>query len=168
MDPTLLRRSYDRSADRYDEMFAAQQRPKIEALFAALPRPLPTPVVDLGAGTGLVARFTDLAPICIDASMAMLSLCPAARRVQADMRSLPLPNASFRLAFAVTSLIDFEPALPAITELARILPAGGLAALSVLKIENIPSLRDALSRDGLTVLSRLDLGQDLGFICRRT
>jgi SAM-dependent methyltransferase len=167
VDLDVLRRSYDRFAPRYDEIFEAQQRPKIEALLAALPRPLPVPALDLGCGTGLVARISGLDAVCVDASHAMLARCPGLRRLQADMARLPLADAVFGLAFAVTSLIDFEPDLPAIAELARVLRPEGFAALSVLKIENVPALEAAFAREGLAVVARLDLGQDVGFVCRR-
>ena len=47
MEFDVLRRSYDRFADRYDLVFTTQQRPKALALLAALPSPLPTPTIDL-------------------------------------------------------------------------------------------------------------------------
>jgi SAM-dependent methyltransferase len=167
MDADLLRRSYDRFAADYDEVFAPQQTPKILALLDALPRPLPAPAVDLGCGTGLVARLSGLDLLCVDASRGMLARCPAPRRLQADMARLPLPDAAFGLAFAVTSLIDFGPALPEVSEIARILRPGGLAAVSVLKREDVAALERAFARERLAIEVRLDLNEDAGFVCRR-
>jgi SAM-dependent methyltransferase len=167
MELGLLRRSYDRVAAEYDEVFAPQQTPKIRALLAALPRPLPGPGVDLGCGTGLVARLSGLDLLCVDASRGMLARCPSPRRVQADMARLPLPSGAFGLAFAVTSLIDFGPALPEVSEIARILRPGGLAAVSVLGREDVAALEAAFAREGLAVEARLDLNEDEGWVCRR-
>ncbi len=167
MDVELLRRSYDRFAAEYDEVFTGQQTPKIQGLLAALSRPLPAPAVDLGCGTGLVARLSGLDLLCVDASGGMLARCPAPVRVQADMARLPFRDAAFGLAFAVTSLIDFGPALPEVSEIARILRPGGLAAVSVLKREDVGALEAAFTREGLAIEARLDLNEDAGWICRR-
>lgn len=166
MDPAIFRRSYDRFAPRYDAIFTAQQAPKIRALFAALPRPLPAPAVDLGCGTGLVARLTGLDPIGLDVSRGMLQRCPG-RRVQGDMARLPFADAAFGLAFAVTSLLDFGPDPPAVAEMARVLRPDGLLAISALKRDDLPALEAALARARLQVIRRLDLVQDAGYICRR-
>jgi len=167
MDPRILRRSYDRFAERYDAIFTHQQTPKITALFGALPRPLGTPVADLGCGTGLVTRITRLAVVGVDVSGHMLRRAALEWRVQAELSRLPLAASAFGLVFAVTSLLDFEPEVPAAAEIARVLRPGGHLALSVLKSENIPALEGALRREGLEPLRRLDLELDLGFICRR-
>ena len=157
--------AYDRSAETYDARFLALQAPKIRGLRAALPTPLPTPAVDLGAGTGLVARMTGSRPLALDASAEMLAraLDP---RVRADLHRLPLRTGAFGLAWMVTSLVDFGDPGPAIREVRRVLAPGGWLALSVLRREDLGALERALTAGGLEVVVRLDLGQDAGYVAR--
>lgn len=166
MDFDVLRRSYDRFADRYDEIFAPQQTPKIEALGAMLPRPLPGPGLDAGAGTGLAARVLGVPLVALDASRGMLGFA-AGWRVQADLARMPFRDGAFGLVVSVTALIDFADARPAVAEFGRVLRPGGWLALSVLKIEHIAGLQGALEEVGFVVRQRLDLVQDIGFVCRR-
>lgn len=165
-----LQRSYDRFAPRYDEIFEPQQAPKIRALAAALPAPLPRPVVDLGAGTGLVGRLLadrlGSPPWAVDASRKMLEQAPGPRAL-GDLYRLPLRSACVGSAFCVTALLDFIDPAPALSEMARILRPGGWLALSVLKIEPIAAVQTGLADAGLRVVHRLDLEQDIGFVCRR-
>lgn len=161
----VLRRSYDRFAEKYDEIFTPQQTPKIEALGAALPRPLPSPGLDAGAGTGLVSRVLGVPLVALDASRGMLSQAPGPR-VQADLGRMPFADGWFGLVVSVTALIDFTDPQPAVREFARVLRPGGWLALSVLKIEHIAAVQAALEEQGFTVRQRLDLEQDIGFVCR--
>jgi len=164
-----IRRSYDRFAERYDEIFRPRQTPKIMGLATALPTPLPGPVVDLGAGTGLVGvLLADRLPhglIALDASRGMLSRSEG-RRVQGDLNRLPFGSDRFGLVISVTALIDFVDPSPAIAEMARILRPGGWLALSVLKIDDVAGVQDALNAHAFEVVERLDLQQDIGFVCR--
>ena len=165
-----LQKAYDRFAPRYDEIFVHQQSPKIEALAAALPRPLPTPVLDLGAGTGLARRLLadDVSGPwwSVDASRLMLEQA-AGPRILGDLYRLPLRDDCAGLALCVTALLDFVDPGPALHEMARVLRPGGWLALSVLKIEAIAAVQTGLADAGFTVTARLDLEQDLGFVCRR-
>lgn len=164
-----IQRSYDRFAPRYDEIFEPQQTPKIEALVAALPDPLPTPAVDLGAGTGLAGRLLAdrlRAPLwAIDASRCMLEQADGPRAL-GDLYHLPLRDGCVGLALSVTALLDFVDPAQALAEMARVLRPGGWLALSVLKIEAISAVQSGLADAGFTVVRRLDLEQDIGFVCR--
>ncbi len=165
-----LQKAYDRFAPRYDEIFVHQQRPKIEALLGALPRPLPTPILDLGAGTGLAGRLLaergEALPWSIDASRLMLEQADGPRGL-GDLYRLPLRDGCAGLALCVTALLDFVDPSPAIAEMARVLRPGGWLALSVLKIEAIAAVQTGLVAAGFQMRQRLDLEQDLGFVCRR-
>ncbi len=167
MQLDILRKSYDRFADRYDEIFLPRQQPKIEGLAAVLPRPLPRPALDAGAGTGLAGRLLDHPFVALDASRGMLGYA-APPRVQADLARLPFADDRFALVLSVTALIDFTDPRPALSELARVLRPDGWLALSVLKIEDVAAVQYALEDLGLDVIERLDLEQDLGFVCRPT
>ena len=165
MDLDLLRRSYDRFAERYDLVFTAQQRPKARALLAALPSPLPRPTVDLGAGTGLVARESGAPVVQLDASSAMLRRA-AGIRVLGDLYRLPFRDGAFAAAISVTALIHFDDPAQALREIARVVRPGGPVALSVLKVEATERLEDALAPSGLHLDRRLDLDTDVGYVCR--
>lgn len=164
-----LQKAYDRFAPRYDEIFVPQQRPKIEALLAELPDPLPTPLLDLGAGTGLARRVVGGrlgGPLwSLDASRLMLEQA-AGPRALADLYRLPLRDDCAGAILCVTALLDFVDPAGALAEMARVLRPGGWLGLSVLKIEAISAVQTGLSNAGFTVLQRLDLEQDLGWICR--
>ena len=160
-----MRRRYDRFAPRCEVVFAHQQRPKIRGLLAALPTPLPHPTVDLGAGTGLAAQEADQPLVQLDASRAMLSRAEGCR-VVGDLNRLPFRDDAFACALSVTALIDFEDPTPALGEMARVVRPGGLLALSVLKGEDTTSLEASFLRCGLELTRTLDLGQDLGYVCR--
>lgn len=164
MSPDILRHSYDTFAPRYDEVFLAQQRPKIEGLLARIPAV--EPAVDLGCGTTLARRLTGRPFIGLDLSRGMLARGEGPR-IQADLARTPFPDAVFGLVLCVTALIDYADAGPAVAELRRILRPEGWLALSVLKREDIVSLETALRRERLHVLERLDLEQDFGFVARR-
>jgi SAM-dependent methyltransferase len=163
--PEVLRGAYDRFADRYDAQFTDQQTPKIKALFARLPSPLPQPAVDLGAGTGLAHRLTGAPLIALDLSAAMLRHA-SGPRVQADMARLPFADGSLGCALAVTSLIDFDDPRPVVRAVSRALKPGGVWALSVLKREHVERL-DAALRAHFTLGERLDLGPDWGWVAVR-
>jgi len=165
VDFDVLRRSYDRFADRYDLVFTVQQRPKVEALLAALPDPLPSPTVDLGAGTGLASRISGARLIQLDASRAMLARA-GGPRIQGDLYRLPFRDDAFAAALSATALIHFDDPAPALREMARVVRPGGLLALSVLKVEATERLEDALRPSGLDLQRRLDLDTDVGYVCR--
>ncbi len=167
MNPDVLRRSYDRFAPRYDADFLAQQQPKIEALLAALPSPEPTPWLDVGAGTGLVARLSGGRPINLDLSAGMLALAPPPR-VQADAHRLPFPDATFACVTAVTALIDLADPRPALAELVRVLRPGGWLAFTALRSEAPERYGAALTTLPVSSPRRLALGRDEGFVAQRT
>lgn len=166
MNPDVLRRSYDRFADRYDADFRAQQQPKIEALLAALPAPPPAPWLDAGAGTGLVGRLGGGRPVNLDLSAGMLRHAPGPR-VQADLHRLPFPDATFACVTAVTALIDLADPRPALAELVRVLRPGGWLAISVLVREDPERFVDGLAALPVTRPRRLTLGRDVGLVARR-
>ncbi len=166
MDFDVLRRSYDRFAHKYDEVFWAQQRPKLLALLGAMGGPLPSPALDLGAGTGLAARETGHRFVQLDASPGMLAQAPPHGRVLGDLYRLPFADDAFALALSITALIHFTDPGPAIAELARVLRPRGRLALSILKVEATDLVESALAEHSFRVEQTLDLEQDLGYVCR--
>lgn len=167
MDYRIFQRSYDTFAKRYDEVFEAQQAPKIRGLLEAA-GPAPEGLrLDVGAGTGLFNRLSGWDCVEVDVSRAMLRTPARGRCVQADLARLPFADAAAAAVISVTSLIDFEPDVPALSEWGRVLRPGGLLLLSVLKRENLRALEAALTRIGFKVRQTTDLGLDWGFVGQR-
>ncbi len=167
MDWRIFQRSYDVFAPKYDGVFEAQQLPKIDALVAALGELQAGVAVDLGAGTGLLGRRTGWPLVEVDVSREMLRTPPRPRCVRATLERLPFADTSVTTLFSITSLIDFEPEVPALGEWARVLIPGGHLLLSVLKRENLRALEAALPARGFAIAQVLDLGLDCGYVARR-
>jgi ubiquinone/menaquinone biosynthesis C-methylase UbiE len=168
-----LRAAYDRDASDYEQRFAAIQAPKIEAV---LQRCMPQPtdrVVDLGCGTGLLARA--LPPLArpvlaLDLSAGMLRAgdLSGAQRVQADLARLPLRDGCLDLAYAITSLLgERGQVLGALLEVRRVLRPGGRLALTLLQSELWEDVALDLRACGLSPGEAFTCGQDRGWICRR-
>ena len=168
MDYRIFQRSYDTFAPRYDEVFEAQQSPKILGLLAAFGPPPAGLRLDVGAGTGLFNRLSGWGCVEVDVSATMLRTPRRPRCVQADLTRLPFADRAAAVIVSVTSLIDFEPSVPAVAELARVLRPDGALLLSVLKRENLRALEAGLERAGFDSDVVLDLGPDAGYVCRRT
>ncbi len=165
MNPETLRGSYDRFADRYDEVFTHQQGPKITGLLDALPFEPEGPWLDAGAGTGLAHRLSGQAFVQLDLSRGMLRHA-VGPRVQGRLDALPFSEGSFGLVLCVTALLGLVDPRPQIDELCRVLRPGGLLALSVLKVEDVAAVRAAMAArvEGVVLL---DLEQDVGFLGRK-
>ncbi len=170
MDARDLRDGYDRSAARYEERFLELQRPKLDAVLARVAPDgrLPGRVLDVGCGTGALAarvpHAVGRAVIGVDVSLEMLKRGRGAR-VQGDLHALPLRDASFDVAFAITSLLgDLTRAL---VELHRVLRPGATLALTLLH-EDVPrDFERELRATGFVLRERFECGQDTGFISSR-
>lgn len=164
ISPTALSAAYARHAPSYDADFFDQQRPKILGLAAAA-RAEFGPAIDLGAGTGLVARLTGRAVVSVDLCAPMLGFAPGSR-VVADMWALPFADAVFAEAWCVTALIDPGDHRPPLLEAARVLQPGGLLRLSVLQTMRPETVETAIISAGFVITHRLVLGVDRGFLAR--
>ena len=160
-----LRHQYARFAGRYDEAFAERQRPKMEALAAALPTPFPSPALDLGAGTGLAARTLSVPFVAVDASRVMLER-GTGPRVQAAFSALPFPDDAFALVWCVTAITEFDDPRPILAEVARVCRTGGHLALTLLKQDDVVTAEQVLTDLGFRLEVRLDLGQEFGYVQR--
>jgi ubiquinone/menaquinone biosynthesis C-methylase UbiE len=163
-----MRRQFDRLAPVWD----AQRRPDsfapVEAALERLPAP-PRRVLDLGTGTGSVARivaerFPDADVIGVDISPRMLD--EARRRTdssrvsyqQADAERLPFEGASF-------DLVTLGNMIPFFDELARVVAPGGHVLLAFSAGAETPiyvpfeRLRSELERRGFTEFADVSAGR---------
>ena len=172
----ILRESYDRSAEGYDERFRGLQRPKYEALLGARGEALAGArlVLDMGCGTGLLAEWLaergGPAPRMVGLDQSHEMLLRARRRglsvVEGDVDRLPFRAAAFDAAVAFTSIgIDQGPRDRAIAEAARVLRPGGLFVLTVLRVTIAGDVPRELAAAGLRAGPRVECGQDIGFLC---
>jgi ubiquinone/menaquinone biosynthesis C-methylase UbiE len=163
-----MRRQFDRLAPVWD----AQRRPDsfapVEAALDRLPAP-PRRVLDLGTGTGSVARivterFPDADVVGVDISPRMLD--EARRRTdssrvsyqQADAERLPFEDASF-------DLVTLGNMIPFFDELARVVAPGGHVLLAFSAGAETPiyvpseRLRSELERRGFTEFADVSAGR---------
>jgi SAM-dependent methyltransferase len=134
-------------------------RPLAEALLAAGPSPAGRRVLDVACGTGVVARLAAAAggdATGIDVHPGMLDVArtlePRVTWLAGDAVALPLPDASFDLAYCQQGL-QFVPDLAAaLRELHRVLVPGGRLAVALwCDVSRAPGFRayaDALDRFG--------------------
>ena len=158
-----LRASYDRSAASYDATFAALQAPKHAAVLARVSLRPGARVLDVGSGTGLLARSLS-GVVGLDLSLEMLRRAAGAR-VQGNALALPFASDAFDAAFAITSLLMGAGLIPrALVELHRVLVPGGTLAVTLLREDVPPAFDRELAAAGFRVSASFDCGQDRGFV----
>jgi ubiquinone/menaquinone biosynthesis C-methylase UbiE len=178
----ILRASYDRSADRYDEQFRPLQREKYRVLLgsdggllrATLGRQ-GSQILDIGCGTGLLAEWLSeagappagLAGLDFSRRMVERARARGLAAVEGDLERLPFRDGAFAAALAFTAL-GILPGSPAraLAEAARVLAPGGVLALSVLRAA-AGGLEAELRAAGFAPGPRRECGQDYGWICSR-
>ena len=147
----LVRRRFSRQAAEYDRYAVVQQ--KVAAnLIAALPEALAGPVLDVGTGTGELARrlrsrFPELPLVVSDVAHGMT--CRAAAEVartlavDADAQALPFAAERFRAVLS-SSVYQWMNDLPrTFSESWRVLGQGGIFAFAMFADETLFELRTA-------------------------
>jgi len=179
IDKLRARRSFERSADHYDEV-AVLQREVADRMLERLDvvRLQPRTILDVGAGTGistdgLLRRYPKARVIALDFALPMLH--HARRRggwlrrprcICADAERLPLADASVELLYSNVTLQWCNDLEGTFREFLRVLRPGGLLMFTTFGPDTLKELRDAWSRvDGHSHVSSFpdmhDLGDDL-------
>ena len=123
------REFYDRESPTYE---STRNTPaflhvrKAESLLFGL---LPEPVLDMGSGTGMVARDSGKDFVAMDISPAMLSRNPSRKRIVGNALSLPFPDSSFP-AISCLLMTANVIGMEVFGEIRRVLKPGGLCLLS--------------------------------------
>ena len=155
VDKAAVRRSFGRSAHRYDQGAAVQRLASSRLLELALAaRPHPHRVLDIGAGTGallarLSARFPGAALTGVDLAPGMVEAgrraAPGASWAVGDAERLPLRGGLFDLVIS-TSALQWLPRLgPALAEARRVTAPGGTVAIALFGGATLHELRGAWS-----------------------
>lgn len=120
-------RYFDWFAPVYDLFVPAADRETIEAGFAVAERPVQR-VLDVGGGTGRVARALDQSAVVVDASAGMLR---RAREdglpvLRADAGALPVRDEAVDAVVVADALHHVQDQAAALEEAARVLRPGGV------------------------------------------
>ena len=177
MDPSLLRKAYDRDAPGYDVRFAGQQRAKYEVIARLVPPPGPGLVLDVGGGTGMLApalvkhdaRWGDARFLVIDLSRGMLEQARARGldTLQADARRLPLRRGVAHRIICVTGLVETAHVERALVSAARVCAPEGLVAFSLLPWNVPDDLSRVIDRLPLEPVAEATAGTDRMLVWRR-
>jgi malonyl-CoA O-methyltransferase len=176
LDPTQVRRSFDKAARTYDGASAVATEIRNRLLERLdIVRLQPQAILDLGAGTGhsskaLRRRYRGAEVIALDLSPGMLAR--AERRqawlrrfdpVIADAHRLPVKDASVELVFSNLMLEWCHDPDAVFQEIRRVLKPGGLLTFTTLGPDTLRELREGWRKvDAYTRVHRFIDMHDLG------
>lgn len=146
----LVARDFSRAASRYDD-YAELQRRSADRLLALAEDafPIQGKVLDMGCGTGYVARKApaEWAMTQVDIAEGMCRrAADAAPTFQGDMESLPFADGDFDAVISSLALQWTNPA-KVFAEVFRVLQPGGKLAISTLGPETFQELRTVLAEE---------------------
>jgi SAM-dependent methyltransferase len=172
-----MTRNFDRLAPEWDSTRVSPERLlPIAAAIDALPAP-PRQVLDLGTGSGRVARlaaqrFTAAEVTGADVSEGMVreaesrAVTDREHYVQADAAALPFPDAAF-------DLVTLNNMIPFFDELARVVAPGGHTAIAFSLGDATPiyvpldRVRHELEQRGFTHIADFSVAPGVSLLARR-
>ncbi|TAE81363.1 MAG: methyltransferase domain-containing protein [Alphaproteobacteria bacterium] len=150
-DVRVIADRFGRAAQSYDAYAQVQARVS-HAVAAMMPSYVAhgSIVVDVGAGTGAIARCApDYAWLHIDASEAMCGKISAGERLCADGRALPLRDGSMDGYVSSMAWQWMHPLDATIREMQRVLRHGGYAIIATLIAGTLGELAEAFRCSGV-------------------
>ena len=162
MSKQKVRTDYDRSAYCYEKRYRALQWEKYEIM---LTTPLQGKILDLGCGTGLLAKFLDNTLTGVDISYNMLQYAVTKESViQADMDFLPFRSSVFDAVLSFTALQNLPSVDYVFREVERVLKEGHPFIFTVLRKEfHLSTIEKA--EHYFCIKEKRICGEDVGFIC---
>lgn len=171
-----LRQQFDRAAPVWDSRRDPQAFAPVEAALGRLPAP--RRALDLGTGTGTVARivasrFPEAEVVGVDISQRMIDEARKktdshnVRYDVADAERLPYEDGSF-------DLVTLGNMIPFFDELARVVDSGGNLLLAFSGGPETPiyvpssRLRDELGRRGFAEFAELSAGRGTAFLAKKS
>ena len=173
----LMRRAFDRAAQRYDGAAVLQRRVGVTlaARLGAVPERIGC-ILDAGSGTGhgtglLRERYPAAWLLQLDIAFSMIAVGrdnqPNAAVVCADVERLPLAGARFDLVWCNLALQWVEELRRALMEMQRVLKPGGLLAFSTLGPDTLQELGRAFDGvDAFRHLNRFLSGSEVDALLR--
>jgi ubiquinone/menaquinone biosynthesis C-methylase UbiE len=169
----ILIRSYDRSAKDYDRRFYEQQKPKFDFVIQKLQDRKPGPLLDLGAGTGLLYQALQAAlppwaaqyqGLELSAGMVNQALSKGVPMEIGDMESLSFPMKSFAVVTAISCIGIMGNNWDAVLKQAKgVLHPTGLLIITSLP-SNLPAELDRLiEKQGFVQKSKSKANNEIAF-----
>ena len=166
MSEAQIRKHYHSIASRYDEFVGRRQSAQLEAINALLGDRVQPPVLEVGAGTGLLTRLLGIEVVAIDLSRAMLMHAPGTRIV-ADWNALPILSQTFNTFFSISVLETDRDSISKLKEMLRVLKPGCWFFLAVLKTQDLRRIEKELKSLKVLGLERFDAADSILFTGRK-
>lgn len=166
MSKKRIRKHYDSIAARYDEFVGSRQHLQLDAIKALLGERVQAPVLDVGAGTGLLTRYLGIEVVAIDLSRAMLTHAKGTR-ILADWSALPVPDNAFNTFFSISALETDRESIRKLEEMLRVLKPRGWFFLAVLKTQDLRKVENELRTLRVLGLERFDAEDAIVFVGRK-
>ena len=166
MSSDRIRNLYERIAERYDEFIGSRQSLQLEVVRAQTTHRIVPPVLEVGAGTGLLDPHLHMEVIAIDLSRRILARAKGVR-LMGDWSGLPFRNDSFNTFFSISVLETDRNSLLKLEDMLRVLTPRGWVFVTVLKTRLLKRVESELGAIQVLGLKGLDAADAILFVGRK-